>query len=308
MAENAFTHGFSNEKEKKLTVTIKAGRKQIHFQIWNNGPALDEEWYRQIELQIQSGSSHGLSMIYEKLTSAYGDNCVLKLQAGKTGGTVVTIEIPYKNWIDGEEEQLPIEIVGNAEDGEEAIQLIKETSPRLIFLDIHMPQKNGFQVIEEVSREMGAQIIVLTAFASFENAQQALRLGVSDILSKLVDFEQLKAAIFRAVGWKFTSNETVNLMLEYIHNHYKENMELEDLSKVTYSTESHLARLFKKHMGITILSYIHQLRIEEACRLLSGHECDIQEASFRVGYASLNNFYKYFKRYVGMTPAQFLEK
>jgi len=195
-----------------------------------------------------------------------------------------------------EEEQLPIEIVGNAEDGKEAIQLIKETSPRLIFLDIHMPQKNGFQVIEEVSREVGAQIIVLTAFASFENAQQALRLGVSDILSKPVDFEQLKAAIFRAVGWKFTSNETVNLMLEYIHNHY------------TYSTESHLARLFKKHMGITILSYIHQLRIEEACRLLSGHECDIQEASFRVGYASLNNFYKYFKRYVGMTPAQFLEK
>ena len=59
-----------------------------------------------------------------------------------------------------EEEQLPIEIVGNAEDGKEAIQLIKETSPRLIFLDIHMPQKNGFQVIEEVSREVGAQIIV----------------------------------------------------------------------------------------------------------------------------------------------------
>ena len=171
-----------------------------------------------------------------------------------------------------------------------------------------MPQKNGFQVIEEVSREVGAQIIVLTAFASFENAQQALRLGVSDILSKPVDFEQLKAAIFRAIGWKFTSNETVNVMLEYIHNHYNENMELEDLSKVTYSTESHLTRLFKKHMGITILSYIHQLRIEEACRLLSGHECDIQEASFRVGYASLNNFYKYFKRYVGMTPAQFLEK
>ena len=80
-----------------------------------------------------------------------------------------------------EEEQLPIEIVGNAEDGKEAIQLIKETSPRLIFLDIHMPQKNGFQVIEEVSREVGAQIIVLTAFASFENAQQALRAWVSVI-------------------------------------------------------------------------------------------------------------------------------
>ena len=104
MAENAFTHGFSNEKEKKLTVTIKAEKEQIYFQIWNNGPALEEERYRQIELQIQSGSSHGLSMIHENLASAYGDNCALKLQAGKTGGTMVTIEIPYKNWIDGEEE------------------------------------------------------------------------------------------------------------------------------------------------------------------------------------------------------------
>ncbi len=104
MAENAFTHGFSNEKEKKLHVTINADRERICFQVWNNGPALDEERYRQIELQIQSGSSHGLSMIYEKLVSAYGDNCVLRLQEGKTGGTTVSIEIPYKNWTDGEEE------------------------------------------------------------------------------------------------------------------------------------------------------------------------------------------------------------
>ncbi|MDO4261017.1 MAG: response regulator [Eubacteriales bacterium] len=206
-----------------------------------------------------------------------------------------------------EEERLPIEIVGNAEDGEEAVALIRRTSPRLIFLDIHMPGRNGFQVIEEVSQEIGAQIIILTAFASFENAQQALRLGVCDILSKPVDMEQLKAAISRAIGWKFTTNETVNVMLEYIHAHYQEGLELEDLSRVTYSTESHLARLFKKYMGVTILSYVHRLRIEEACRLLASHECDIQETAFRVGYASLNNFYKYFKRYMGKTPAQFLE-
>ena len=51
-----------------------------------------------------------------------------------------------------EEEQLPIEIVGNAEDGEEAIRLIKETSPRLIFLDIHMPQKNGLLLLKMHSR------------------------------------------------------------------------------------------------------------------------------------------------------------
>ena len=96
-------------------------------------------------------------------------------------------------------------------------------------------------------------------------------------------------------------------MLEYIHTHYKEALELEDLSRVTYSTESHLSRLFKKHMGTTILSYVHQLRIEEACRMLKNRTCDIQETAFLVGYSSLNNFYKYFKRYTGKTPAQYME-
>lgn len=207
-----------------------------------------------------------------------------------------------------EGEKLPLEITGYAKDGREAVKRIRELKPQLVFLDINMPGLNGFQVIEEIAGTSGAKIIILTAFASFQNAQQALRLGVSDILPKPIDFEQLRTAITRAVGWNFTSNETVNLMLEYIHAHYREGIGLEDLAQVTYSTENHLSRLFKKYMDTTILSYVHELRIQEACRLLKSREYDIQEAAYQVGYGSLNNFYKYFKRYTGKTPAQFLEQ
>lgn len=206
-----------------------------------------------------------------------------------------------------EANKMPIEIAGCAQDGQEAVELILQVQPQLVFLDINMPYLNGFQVIEQIAGKAGAKIIILTAFASFQNAQQALRLGVSDILPKPVDFEQLYTAITRAIGWNFTTNETVNVMLEYIHTHYTENIELEDLANVTYSTESHLSRLFKKHMDTTILSYVHQLRIEEACKLLQNRKYDIQGTAFQVGYSSLNNFYKYFKRYTGKTPAQFLE-
>ncbi len=207
-----------------------------------------------------------------------------------------------------EGENLPLEIAGYAQDGREAVRLIRELDPRLVFLDINMPGLNGFQVIEEIAGTSEAKIIIMTAFASFQNAQQALRLGVCDILPKPIDFEQLRTAITRAVGWNFTSNETVNLMLEYIHAHYREGMGLEDLARVTYSTENHLSRLFKKYMDTTILSYVHELRIEEACSLLKSRKCDIQEAAYQVGYGSLNNFYKYFKRYTGQTPAQFLDQ
>lgn len=206
-----------------------------------------------------------------------------------------------------EGEKLPLEIVGYAQDGKTAVNLIKKMQPQLVFLDINMPGLNGFEVTEQIFGMSGVKIIILTAFASFQNAQQALRLGVCDILPKPIDFEQLRTAITRAVGWNFTANETVNLMLEYIHTHFREGLGLEELSKVTYSTESHLSRLFKKYMGTTILSYVHQLRIEEACRLLQNRKYDIQETAYEVGYGSLNNFYKYFKRYTGKTPAQFLE-
>ncbi len=165
----------------------------------------------------------------------------------------------------------------------------------MIFLDIHMPSEKW---ILDFGSVQWAQIIVLTAFV-FENAQQALRLGVSDILSKPVDFEQLKAAIFRAVGWKFTSNETVNLMLNIFIIIIKKTWNWR-ISKVTYSTESHLARLFKKHMGITILSY--SSASNRGGMSASGHECDIQEASFRgiCPSISINTF-------VGMTGTVFGE-
>ena len=88
-----------------------------------------------------------------------------------------------------EAEKMPVEIAGYAQNGQEAVQLIEQVQPQLIFLDINMPYLNGFQVIEQLSGKIGAKIIILTAFASFQNAQQALRLGVSDILPKPIDFE-----------------------------------------------------------------------------------------------------------------------
>ena len=118
-----------------------------------------------------------------------------------------------------ESENLPIEIVGTAENGKTALDLIEREKPELAFMDIHMPYMDGFEVIQKIQN---TKIIVMTAYGSFQYAQKALRLGVSDIISKPIELEQLQQAITRAIGWNFTSNETVNSMLTYIHTHYME--------------------------------------------------------------------------------------
>lgn len=204
-----------------------------------------------------------------------------------------------------EAERLPIEIVGTAENGRDAWNLIRREKPELVFMDIHMPYMNGFDIIQKMS---DSKVIIITAYDSFEYAQRALRLGASDIISKPIEFEQLRQAIVRAVGWKFTGNEIVNTILAYIYEHYNEKIELETLAKITFCSESHIARVFKKNTGITVVSYINKVRIEKSIQMLEEGNLSVKEAAEAVGYQNLNNFYKYFKLHMGMTPASYVKE
>lgn len=204
-----------------------------------------------------------------------------------------------------EAETLPIEIVGTAQNGKDAWELIQREKPDLAFMDIHMPYMNGFEIIQKMT---DIKVIIITAYDSFEYAQRALRLGASDIISKPVEFEQLRQAIVRAVGWKFTGNEMVNTILEYIYEHYNEKIELETLANLTFCSESHIARAFKKNTGMTIISYIHQVRIEKSIKKMTEDGLSVKEAAEEVGYQNLNNFYKYFKLHTGMTPASYVRE
>lgn len=204
-----------------------------------------------------------------------------------------------------EAKKLPIEIAGTAENGRDAWNLIQCVKTDLVFMDIHMPYMNGFEIISKMKE---SKVIIITAYDSFEYAQRALRLGASDILSKPIEFEQLEQAIVRAVGWNFTGNEAVDTILAYIYEHYKEQIELDTLAELTFCTPSHIARLFKKYMGMTIISYVHKIRIEKSICLMQEKRMAIKEAAEAVGYQNLNHFYKYFHIQMGVTPAVYLKQ
>ncbi|KIR02712.1 DNA-binding response regulator, AraC family [Lachnospiraceae bacterium TWA4] len=203
-------------------------------------------------------------------------------------------------------DNLPIEIVGTAENGTDALKLIQKQKPDLVFMDIHMPFLNGFEVIEKL-QDSKTKVIIITAYDSFDYARQALRLGACDILAKPIELSQLRQAINRAIQWNFTNNEVTDTILEYIYNHYNEQIKLEDLAKLTFCTESHISREFKKHTGQTIISYIHKVRIEKSVSLMEDKKLSIQDAADAVGYQNLNHFYRYFKQYMGETPAAYMK-
>jgi len=88
-----------------------------------------------------------------------------------------------------------MEIVGEASNGFEAVKLVEELAPDLIFLDIQMPKLSGFEVLELLGERAPAAIFV-TAYDEF--ALRAFDVHAVDYLLKPVDPERLTAAIARA--------------------------------------------------------------------------------------------------------------
>lgn len=92
-----------------------------------------------------------------------------------------------------------VEIVGEAEDGEQGLELILAQKPDLVLTDIRMPFMDGLELIEKISdSQIGCGVIVLSGFDEFEYAQAALRHGVLDYLLKPIDKAKLKETVQKA--------------------------------------------------------------------------------------------------------------
>lgn len=89
-----------------------------------------------------------------------------------------------------------VEVVGAAHDGVEACAKIQELRPDVVFLDIKMPEANGFDVVERLEKTTAApEFIFVTAFD--EHAPRAFEVDATDYLLKPIDDDRLHRALDR---------------------------------------------------------------------------------------------------------------
>lgn len=93
--------------------------------------------------------------------------------------------------------------------------------------------------------------------------------------------------------------------VQYLKEHYTENITLEDMSRVVYLSPYYFSHLFKKEMGVSFVEYLTSLRIEESKRLLRETPLYISAVAAKVGYSDVNYFSRVFKKMTGMTPSQY---
>ena len=95
------------------------------------------------------------------------------------------------------------DVVGQAEDGEKAIELVQEHRPDLVILDVKMPRLDGIAAAEQIAGKRLAPVVILTAFSQRDLVERARDAGAMAYLVKPFDQNDLVPAIEMAVS-RFT--------------------------------------------------------------------------------------------------------
>lgn len=100
-------------------------------------------------------------------------------------------------------------------------------------------------------------------------------------------------------------NRMLDCVIEFIKNHYAEKISLDELAELEHISKSYLSRKFKERTGLSVVSYINQIRIERSRQFLMMSGLSIDEIAYQVGFDSPKYFHRVFKEITGESPAGF---
>ncbi|MCX5576845.1 AraC family transcriptional regulator [Kaistia terrae] len=131
---------------------------------------------------------------------------------------------------------------------------------------------------------------------------------VLTLLSRDAEAEPLASPLALPAPDKPVDRGRIDRVLDHVHRHYAEKLTIEALADIAALSPSGLHRLFLRHTGQSVTSYLARLRIGAACALLSGGTRPIAMIADDVGYDSLANFNRQFKAQRSVTPRQYRQR
>jgi two-component system response regulator YesN len=227
-------------------------------------------------------------------------------------------------------ERLGFEVTGHYNRAWEAKEIIVQTRPHLVFVDINMPVMNGFELIRRCREEgCGASFVILSGYSDFEFAKQAIREEVLDYCLKPVDpavmiktLDYIRLRLDNQESGKKTAaeksgnspedtvyvsenEERFNRILAYIKSNYNTKLSLQELSEHFFLNKNYICFLFKKFTGNRFSNYLANLRIEKSKELLKTTNMPLQMIAEKAGFMDIYYFSKVFKSMIGIPPHKY---
>ena len=135
---------------------------------------------------------------------------------------------------------------------------------------------------------------------------------LSDIASEAVLLHTFAYLGGRLAKFSSRDRQGVNLVSaiqKYVDEHFSEvEFSLDLLGNEFKYNKKYLSTVFKKHVGVGIVDYLHSVRVQHACTMLHQGFSSVSDVAFRCGYSDAQYFSKVFKSRMGVSPRAYFEK
>jgi len=225
-------------------------------------------------------------------------------------------------------EEYGCEVTATAYDGVEGKDLIKKLKPNIVISDIAMPGLDGLSMVAGLKSELpDLEISILTGHRVFDYAQRAINLGVTRLLLKPSNMEEIIEAIqtmvsnLKAKGItpdeqakekisdtkleNQASSFIVKNAINYIENNFEHKLTLNDVAEKTYVSQWHLSKLLNQHVEKNFSEILNEVRIQAAKKLLRDPSLRICDVAEKVGYIDITHFSRIFKRVTGIPASEY---
>lgn len=203
-------------------------------------------------------------------------------------------------------------VVAEAGNGRNLLALIEREQPDLVITDIRMPGVDGLEVVRSLAARL--PVIILSGYAEFEYAREAMKHGVRSYLLKPVDRIELAKvleSIFPKEGNPVPdtdaeeSSQIVRDVKRLVAENLASELSLQGLADRIRINSQYLSRVFKDQTGENLSRYIARLRVEKARHLLETTHLKVYEIAELCGFGNEKRFLAVFKEISGKTPSSF---
>ncbi len=129
-------------------------------------------------------------------------------------------------------------------------------------------------------------------------------LAILNVLAETKEKKKLASPGFLE-NYKTSGSEKITRVCDYIMENFTRELSLDEVAKIAHMSPNAFCHFFKQRTRKTFVSFLNEVRVGYACKLLSGEQYNISEICFISGFQNLSNFNRQFRKMMDKTPLEY---